>query len=549
MKRIARVLGITVTLLVVVLASLPFLINANQFRPMLESKLSQGLGREVKLGDLKFSVLSGGVTASDLSIADHPAFSKSPFLRAKSLTVSAELWPFIFSRKLNVTGLAIDQPEIVLLQSAPGQWNFSNLGVTSPSGQAGTAPASSGSNKLDLSIQLVKISGGRLSVGRINSHIKPLALDKVNFELRNFSPASVMPFTLSAKVAGGGDIKLSGKAGPIHTEDVVLTPVDASLNVSRLDLAASGLTDASWGIGGLISVDGTLASNGSSLEVKGRVKADQLKLAKGGSPGRRLVELDLTVDHDLRRGAGSVRRGDVHIGSAVASLTGTYAQHGESTILNANLSGSGMPVSELEAMLPSLNIELPQGSALQGGTASVKLAVAGPLDRLTAKGSLSLDHTRLVGFDLGSKMAVIEMLAGIRRSPNTDIETLSGNVATNPESTNIDDLKLVAPAVGELTGAGVISASHVLDFKMRLTLHTSGVVMAAIGQKGDTSVPFLVQGTSSNPSFKPDMKSIASGQLKSIASEELNKLGGTNGTNAEKAVGLFQGLLNGKKKP
>ena len=434
MKRIARVLGITLMLLVVVLASLPFLINANQFRPMLESKLSQGLGREVKLGDLKFSVLSGGVTASDLSIADHPAFSKSPFLRAKSLTVSAELWPFIFSRKLNVTGLAIDQPEIVLLQSAPGQWNFSNLGVSASSG---AAPASSGTNNLDLSIQLVKISGGRLSVGRINSHIKPLALDKVNFELRNFSPASVMPFTLTAKVTGGGDIKLSGKAGPIHTEDVVLTPVDASLNVSRLDLAASGLMDASSGIGGLISVDGAVASNGSSLEVKGRVKADQLKLAKGGSPARRLVELDLTIDHDLRRGAGSVRRGDVHIGSAVASLTGTYAQHGESTILNANLSGPGMPISELEAMLPSLNIELPQGSSLQGGTASVRLVVEGPLDRLTAIGSLSLDHTRLTGFDLGSKMAVMEMLAGIKRSPNTEIETLSGNVATNPESTSI----------------------------------------------------------------------------------------------------------------
>ena len=74
MKRIATVFGITLVLLAVVLVSLPFLINANQFRPMLESKLSQGLGREVKLGDLKFSVLSGGVTASDLSIADHPAF-------------------------------------------------------------------------------------------------------------------------------------------------------------------------------------------------------------------------------------------------------------------------------------------------------------------------------------------------------------------------------------------------------------------------------------------------------------------------------------------
>jgi AsmA protein len=525
----------------VAVVSLPFLIDANQFRPMLESKLSQGLGREVKLGNLTFSVLSGSVTASDLSIADNPAFSNAPFVRAKSLTVTAKLWPFIFSRKLIVTGLTIDQPEIALLQSAPGQWNYSNL-AQSPSVRTGAAPTS---NKLDLSIQLIEISGGRLSVGRANSQSKPLILDKVNFELRNFAPASVMPFTFSAEVAGGGDVKLSGKAGPIDTEDLVLTPVDASLKATHLDLAASGLIDASSGITGLLSVDGSGASNGGNLELKGSVKADRLKLARGGSPARRPVDFDFTVDHDLRHGAGSLRRGDIHIGSAVATLTGTYAPHGESSILNANLSGRGMAIPELEAMLPAMNIELPQGSSLQGGTANVKLVVTGTFNNLATTGSLSLDHTRLTGFDLGSKMAVIEMLAGIKRSPNTDIETFSANVATNPESTSIDALTLVAPAIGELTGAGVISANHALDFKMNVTLHTSGYVMAAVGHKGDTSVPFLVQGTSSNPVFKPDMKSIASTELKSIASGELNKLGAPN---AERAVGVLQGLLGGKKK-
>jgi len=72
---------------------------------------------------------------------------------------------------------------------------------------------------------------------------------------------------------------------------------------------------------------------------------------------------------------------------------------------------------------------------------------------------------------------------------------------------------------------------------MRVTLHTSGAAMAAIGHKGDTSVPFFVQGTSSNPAFRPDMKGIASGEVKSIASGELNRLGGTN---SEKAVGLLK---------
>ena len=59
-----------------------------------------------------------------------------------------------------------------------------------------------------------------------------------------------MPFTFSAKVAGGGDIQLSGKAGPIHTEGVVLTPVDASLKVTHLDLTASGLMDELNKVGG-----------------------------------------------------------------------------------------------------------------------------------------------------------------------------------------------------------------------------------------------------------------------------------------------------------
>src|SRR5260370_14393496 len=103
--------------------------------------------------------------------------------------------------------------------------------------------------------------------------------------------------------------------------------------------------------------------------------------------------------------------------------------------------------------------------------------MAGDLERLAARGFLSLDHTRLMGFDLGSKMSVIEMLAGIPRSPNTEIETLSGNGVTHPESSSIDDFKLVAPAIGEGTGGGVVSGRPALDFRMSGTLHTRGMMM------------------------------------------------------------------------
>src|SRR5579859_176809 len=117
MKHALRWLAIVVALLVLIALALPFLIDANQFRPRLEAALTQALAREVKLGDLKLSIFSGGVAAADLSIADDPAFSKTPFIRAKSLKVGVEMQPLIFSKKLNVTGIEIEGPEIDLIQS------------------------------------------------------------------------------------------------------------------------------------------------------------------------------------------------------------------------------------------------------------------------------------------------------------------------------------------------------------------------------------------------------------------------------------------------
>ncbi len=140
MKHALRWLAIVVALLVLIALALPFLIDANQFRPRLEAALTQALARDVKLGDLKLSIFSGGVAAADLSIADDPAFSKTPFIQAKSLKVGVELQPLIFSKKLNVTGIEIENPEIDLIQSDTGVWNFASLGGKSSTPARGLHP-------------------------------------------------------------------------------------------------------------------------------------------------------------------------------------------------------------------------------------------------------------------------------------------------------------------------------------------------------------------------------------------------------------------------
>src|SRR5579863_4181906 len=245
MKRILIWAGVVLAVLVVAVAALPLFIDANTFRPRLESTLSSALGRAVKLGELKLALLEGGITANDLSIADDPAVSPSPFLRAKQLKVGVELETLIFSRKLNVTGLTIDQPEIAMLETSPGVWNFSSLGRTPGAKPAAAEPVQSGSPKapLNLSVKLVKVTNGRLTLGRRGSRGKPIVLEQVAIELQNFSNTSAFPFSLTSKVAGGGAIKLTGTAGPIDPADASKTPLNANLSVNQLDLALSRMND------------------------------------------------------------------------------------------------------------------------------------------------------------------------------------------------------------------------------------------------------------------------------------------------------------------
>jgi len=534
MRRILKWLGIGLAILIVAVISIPFFINIDRFKPMLESELSTALNREVKLGNLKLSLLQGQVTADDLSVSEDQAFGKPAFIRARSLAVGAEIWPFLMSRKLIVTYLTIDQPEIALVQAPSGDWNFSSLGGKSQAkAQAQHGEGSSpGSTPLDLSVKLVKISNGRVKLGRTLGHWKPLILQQVNLELRDFSATTAFPFTLSTQVAGGGAIQLSGTVGPINPTDAAMTPVSASLNVKQLDLAGSGANDFAPDLAGLISFAGRASSDGRILQFDGKLTGDKLKLSKQGTPASRTMELDFGGRHDLRKHSGTLTRADIHLGRAVARLTGTYAEQGEAMVLDMKLAAPSMPVPELEAFLPSLGVVLPMGSRLEGGTMTVMLDMSGPATRLVTSGSLAMNNTRLTGFDLPKKMASIEKLAGIKGGPDTDIETLSAVIRVAPEGAAAQDMKLAIPTIGDLSGEGAVSPANELDFRMTAIVHTSGLLAVV----RDTPIPFTVQGTCANPVFHPDIKAVVKEKAKSIETG-LGKA----------AEGFAKGLLGGKK--
>ena len=565
-----RVVLIVVGVLVVLILIAPFLIPVNQFRPTIEEKASAALGRKVQLGDLSLSLLSGSLSAENLSIGDDPKFSSAPFLTAKSLKVGVELMPLIFSKTLNITGVTIDTPQVTLLHNPSGVWNFSSLGGPAAKAQAKQPPAQK-TTAPELSIAKLELKNGKITVGATNSQ-KRSTYNNLNITASDVSMVSKFPVTVTADLPDGGKFKLDGTAGPVDQEDTSLTPLDAKLAVSSLNLASTGFLDSSAGLGGIVDLDGTLASHGGEAETKGSAKLSKALLIAGGSPAGVPVTVDFSTKYNLRRNSGVLNPSVLKIGGAAAHLNGTYQTEGEATAVRIKLDAKDMPAKDLEAFLPALGINLPKGASLAAGTLSSDLDIAGPTNKLVTTGNVGLFNGKLAGFDLGSKMSEVTALTGLKTGSDLLIDKITSDVRMAPDGLKAENFNAVIPALGTLVGQGTVDSKNALDFKMAATLANTatysssggapvsgigGILGAIGGGKGNckgTTIPFLVKGTTAEPKFVPDVGGIAA----SLLNSQLGCVGGSTASgsktqanptaNPANAVDAISGLFK-KKKP
>lgn len=533
-------------LLVVVVLGLWLFLDANQFRPQLESALGGALGRKVSIGNIKIALLSGGMAIEDLAIADDPAFSSAPFVTAKAVSVGVDLMPLIFSRSLHVKSFRLEDPQVVLLNSKSGQWNFSGLGAASSSAPSGGSTAA-----MSIVIQKLEIANGRILVGTPGVRGKERVYENVNLDVSDLSLTSQFPFRVTAKTPGGGTVTLDGKAGPLSVTDAADTPFQATAEVSHLDVASTGFIDPASGLAGLIDFQGTLASAGGRLMSKGAVNATGFQLVPGGTPARVPVKIDYESDYSRKAKTGVVKQGDVHIGKAVAHLTGDYNAGGESIAVRLKLIGDKMPAPDLEATLPAIGMTLPSGASLKQGTLDVNLTISGPIDRLVIAGPINLANATVAGFDLLGKLSALPSLAGGPKSPgspgnpgsnDTLIQTLAATLRVAPDGIHTDNLNLVAPAFGTLTGGGAIAPTGNLDFRMLAKLTGSGAVsqISRVGSLGQPAngIPFRIQGTTANPIFVPDVGRAVGDAVGGLVKDP---------ESAKKAASALGRLFGGKK--
>jgi AsmA protein len=493
-KHWLKIVAGIVALFVLVILLVPFLLNVDDFRPTIESQLSAALGRPITLGQLTLSLLKGSLDAENISIADDPAFSTTPFLQAKSLQIGVEVLPLVLHRQVRITNLALDTPSINLLHAANGRWNFSSIG-----GASSTKSPQQVSTLPDLTVGELKIKGGSASVSFIPAVRKPFIYSGINVTVQQFSFLKSFPFQLSATLpASGCSLSLNGNAGPLNQSNAAATPFHATLALKQFDPVASGIIEQGAGISMVLDVDADTMSDGTTATSKGKVQASRLHLARTGAPAPKPVDIDFAIADNLATETGQVTSISIHSGQVAAHVTGSYRMTPKAIVLDLHLSAPNLPIDQVEQLLPVFGVELPSGSELKGGTLTANLAVTGPAAETTISGPIEIDNTTLAGFDIGSRIQGLNLF---KSGGGTQIQLIRTMVGSSPQITAFNAIDANLPQIGTATGSGTFAPSGALDFKMVATLSSNNAVGAVTNQAMNTVSGFV--GGFLHPNAKP----------------------------------------------
>ena len=313
-----------VTLVVLVLAAalaLPRLVDVNRHRDLIQRKASEALGRDVRLGEMRLSLLPVlGVRVDDVIVAALPAEGGGELLSAESLRIGARLMPLL-RKRLEVTSIVVQQPRATLERRADGTWN-----VQPATGPAAEAEPATRSGASALRVGRLTLTDGVLvfrdhaGEGEIPTET---TLTEIDLELEDLSWDRPFSFALSCLVGELSDarVRLEGRAGP-------------------------------------------LAALPDGFETQGSLELSGARARLAGPDGKtRSIPLEMTARYDIeaRRGGGEleVRSLTIETGGNTLSFEGSVREEGDARRVDLKLQPASMPATDLAGLLTLVAGELP----------------------------------------------------------------------------------------------------------------------------------------------------------------------------------------------
>jgi AsmA protein len=463
--------------------------------------------------------------ANDLAIAEDPKFGQNPFFTAKRLHIGVEMKPLIFHRELLIRSFEIDAPQIHLVRAEDGTWNFSTLSHGTDSLNT-TRPATLS----DLQVDRITIQDGTATVGTLPLQKNSQIYDHLDVSMEHFSLTQAFPFTVSASLPGDGKLEVSGSVGPINPQDAAFTAFDTQVKLQHLDPVVAGYVDPAAGISMIAGLDAHFVSDGMNVTSDGKVHAEQLILLKGGKAAPYPLDVSYQVVHSLKNNSGQLSDFVFQTGAIAIHIKGDYQLAANVPVFDLKLLAQSVPINDLQALMPAVGVRLPDGAILRGGTLSANFTIKGsPKDNVIV-GSYEIKDTKLVGYDLGSKIAGIAALGGIKTGDTTAIDISRADVRITKSGSESTNIYSFLPALGESTGSGTVSPSGELNFHLisKVTsakgLNKVGVnLLTKLNSTSDaakpssaTGIPISITGTAENPVITADVNGLMKGNATTI---------------------------------
>ena len=352
-------------------------LDVNRYRASLQNRLADQFGRNVSLGLMHPTLVPFGVRVDGVTIAEDSSFARGrPFARAEGLDVRLQPFALLLGR-VNLRSVTLRRPSIELIRDAEGRWNFATL-------------LSRNRGRSDFFVERLTIDDGEIAVTGLP---RPRVVYRnVNLGVRRFTPDR--PFDVDLAITlpdhAAQRLRLSGRVGPLVSDDFAQTAFDGVMNVDHvvlstlrrfLDLPALEDSDA------LVSGEATLRRDHRQAFSKGELRFEQPR-ARGRDLGYPIaIAFDIThstVDDILTIGSATLR-----LDKTPLSIAGRIDLRPEIPILDVHATASDVSLAEAARLASAFGVAFGADARVQGRLAG-DLRARGPANRPACDGQVQL---------------------------------------------------------------------------------------------------------------------------------------------------------------
>ncbi len=437
-----RRIGLATAAVLVVLplaaaAAFMALFDANSLKARVADAVRRSTGRELVVAGpvgLTWSLIPT-VALNDVSLSNPPGMSRPAMAHAARVEARVALLPLL-SRRVEVRGITLVEPDVLLERNAAGQpnWLFTPVAAPVSTPTAGSGP------RTQVSIEAIRVRDGR--IGWRNG---PSTYILIMPALTATAAGPAEPVALSGTLAAGGlGLELRGAAGPLAAIGAGAWPLQATLDGEGVHSSVDGTLGSSGAM--------TLSANVADLTALAPTLGRPLPPLRGLQASARITPAGLS---DIQAQAGAADLSAWMPGVKLTRMTMAGPAMAQPVAFAAEGFAGAAPVAA------TANVNSLAG-LLGGGPTPAQFALAAAGATIQGQGEIADLTGRAFDFTVSARvpdLAALAALAGVALPPIRDLALDARASATDTGAVALQAVRLTLPQ-GDLSGDVVLGRTQ-----------------------------------------------------------------------------------------